>query len=171
MLILETERLQLSELRPSDAEFIVELLNTPGFLAQIGDRGVRDAEDARRYIADGPMASYAARGFGLWKVMRRSDGLAVGMSGLIQRDTLAFPDLGYAFLPAHAGRGYATEAGAAALGFGFGPARLARVLAIVRPGNAGSVRVLEKLGMSDRGVGQFDHQVLRVFGKDAPAPP
>jgi RimJ/RimL family protein N-acetyltransferase len=168
MLILETDRLNLSELSPADDEFIVALLNSPGFLAHIGDRGVRTGEDARRYLAEGPLASYAAHGFGLWKVTRRSDGLAVGMSGLIKRDVLAFPDLGYAFLPGHAGRGYATEAGAAVLALGFGPRGLARVLAIVQAGNDGSVRVLEKLGMTDRGVGQFDHQVLRVFGKDAP---
>ena len=149
----------------------MDLLNSPGFLANIGDRGVRSAADACRYIAQGPAASYEAHGFGLWKVSRRSDGQAVGLSGLIKRDELAFPDLGYAFLPQHAGQGYATEAGAAALAFGFGRAGLARILAIVKPGNEGSVRVLRKLGMSDRGVGQFDHQVLRVFGKDAGAAP
>jgi len=167
MLILETARLQLSELRPSDDGFIVELLNTPGFLANIGDRGVRDAQDARRYIAQGPAASYAAHGFGLWKVALASDGTPVGMCGLIKRDELPFADLGYAFLPAHEGRGYASEAGAAALDFGFRCKGLPRILAIVRPGNAGSVRVLGKLGMADRGIRQMDHQVLRVFGMDA----
>ena len=170
-LILETERLWLSELQASDADFIVELLNSPGFLANIGDRDVRNADDACRYIAQGPAASYAAHGFGLWKVTRRADGVAVGMSGLLKREQLAFPDLGYAFLPRHMGQGYATEAGAAALAFGFGRTGLSRILAIVKPGNEGSVRVLGKLGMSDRGVGQFDHQVLRVFGKDAPPAP
>lgn len=168
--MLQTARLSLSPLLPSDSAFIIELLNCPGFLAHIGDRGVANRDQALRYIADGPAASYAAHGFGLWKVTRRSDGLAVGMSGLIKRDELAFPDLGYAFLPAHTGFGFATEAGAAVLDYGLGPLRLARILAIVRPGNDASVRVLQKLGMTDRGVGQFDHQVLRVFGKDAPAP-
>lgn len=170
MFLLETERLQLSELRPTDDRFIVELLNSPGFLAHIGDRGVRTCEDARGYIAHGPAASYATHGFGLWKATLRSDGTPVGMSGLLKRDELPFADLGYAFLPAHQGRGYASEAGAAALAFGFGSKRLASILAIVRPGNDGSVRVLEKLGMTDRGIRQIDHQVLRVFGVDAPAP-
>ena len=169
MRILETERLQLSELRPSDDHFIVALLNSPGFLAQIGDRGVRTPEDARDYIAQGPAASYAAHGFGLWKATRRSDGTPVGMCGLLKREELPFADLGYAFLPAHQGLGYASEAGAAALAFGFGARDLPRILAIVRPGNEGSLRVLEKLGMTDRGIVQSDHRVLRVFGKDAPA--
>lgn len=168
MFRIETPRLVLTELAEDDAGFIVELLNSPGFLANIGDRGVRDAGDARRYIAQGPAASYAAHGFGLWKVSLRSDGTPVGMSGLIQREELPFPDLGYAFLPEHQGRGYASEAGRAAVDFGFGTKQLARILAIVRPGNEASMGVLAKLGMGERGVVQLDHQALHVFGVDAP---
>lgn len=168
---LETRRLLLSELSADDAGFIVALLNSPGFLANIGDRGVRCVEDAVRYIDEGPAASYAAFGFGLWKVALRSDGTPVGMSGLIKRDTLPHPDLGYAFLPAHQGRGYASEAGAAVLDFGFRSRGLPRILAIVRPGNETSMRVLQKLGMDERGVVQIDHQALHVFGADAPGAP
>lgn len=171
MFRLQTPRLVLQELADADAAFILELLNTRGFLSHIGDRGVRTLDDARRYIAQGPAASYAANGFGLWKVSLGSDGTPVGMSGLIRREELPFPDLGYAFLPAHEGRGYASEAGAAALDFGFASKGLARILAIVRPGNGASMRVLEKLGMSERGVVQMDHQALHVFGRDAPASP
>lgn len=158
----------MQELADADAAFIVELLNSPGFLSHIGDRGVRTGDDARRYIAQGPAASYAAHGFGLWKVSLRSDGTPVGISGLIKRDELPFEDLGYAFLPAHQGQGYATEAGAAALEFGFRAKGLARILAIVQPGNEASIRVLAKLGMTERGVVQFNHQALHVFGLDAP---
>lgn len=165
---LETERLLISELGADDAGFILELLNTPGFLAHIGDRGVRTLEHARRYIAQGPAASYAAHGFGLWKVSLKANGTPVGMSGLLKRDELPFADIGYAFLPAHEGRGYASEAGAAALDFGFREMRLPRILAIVRPGNEASMRVLGKLGMSERGVVQLDHQALHVFGLDSP---
>ena len=168
MFRIETPRLLLSELADGDAGFIIALLNSPGFLANIGDRGVRTPEDARRYLAQGPAASYAARGFGLWKATLKSDGTPVGMCGLLKRDELPFADLGYAFLPAHAGQGYASEAGAAALAFGFGDRGLPRILAIVRPGNQASMRVLEKLGMSERGVVQMDHQALHVFGRDAP---
>ncbi|MCX7033115.1 MAG: GNAT family N-acetyltransferase [Arenimonas sp.] len=168
MVRIETPRLLLTELTADDAGFILALLNTPGFLAHIGDRGVRTGDDARRYIAQGPAASYAARGFGLWKVSLQTDGTPVGMSGLIKRDELPFADLGYAFLPAHEGQGYASEAGAAALDFGFRCKGLPRILAIVRPGNEASMRVLAKLGMDERGVVQLDHQALHVFGRDAP---
>lgn len=166
--ILETPRLRLQELGDADAGFLTELLNTDGFLRHIGDRGVRTPADALRYLAEGPYASYAANGFGLWKAVRKADGRAVGMSGLVKRDTLPHPDLGYAFLPQHSGQGLASEAGAAVLAHGFETLGLARILAIVTPHNTGSRRVLEKLGLRHLGDQAFDAETLRVYGIDRP---
>jgi RimJ/RimL family protein N-acetyltransferase len=168
--LIETPRLRLSELDEGDAALALELLNTDGFLRHIGDRGVRSLDDARRYLREGPCASYAEHGHGLWKVTRKCDDVAVGMSGLVRRDSLPRPDLGYAFLPAHAGQGLATEAGAAVLAYAFDVLRLPQVLAIVSPGNDASVRVLEKLGMREWGQRDFDGETLRVFTLAAPAP-
>ena len=169
--LIDTPRLRLSELDEGDAAFALELLNTEGFLAHIGDRGVRSLDDARRYLRENPCASYAEHGFGLWKVTRKSDGVAVGMSGLVRRDALPRPDLGYAFLPAHCGQGLASEAGAAVLAHAFRVLRLPQVLAIVSPGNEASVRVLAKLGMREWGLRDFDGESLRVFTREAaPAP-
>ena len=71
---IQTERLLLRELTPADAPFILELVTDPAFLQNIGDRGVRDLDTAARYIADGPAASYARNGFGLWRVELRDGG-------------------------------------------------------------------------------------------------
>ncbi len=68
---LETARLTLRELSPADAEFILRLLNEPSFIRYIGDRGVRNETDARTYILEGPMDSYARHGFGLYMVELR----------------------------------------------------------------------------------------------------
>ncbi|HET9293896.1 MAG TPA: hypothetical protein VFO06_06340, partial [Gemmatimonadales bacterium] len=65
MIVLETDRLVLRRLSTHDAEFILGLLNEPSFLRYIGDRGVRTVEDARAYIAKGPIDSYDRHGFGL----------------------------------------------------------------------------------------------------------
>ncbi|MEP7275848.1 MAG: GNAT family N-acetyltransferase, partial [Betaproteobacteria bacterium] len=134
-----------------DAPFIVRLLNDPGWLRFIGDRGVRDEEDARAYLVRGPLAMYARNGFGLWRVARRDDGAPVGMCGLIKRDSLPDVDVGFAFLPAYRGRGYAAEAAAATLALASTRYRLSRVVAIVSPDNLRSIRLLEKLGMSREG--------------------
>jgi RimJ/RimL family protein N-acetyltransferase len=144
---LETARLSLRRLTADDAAFVVALYNEPSFLEHIGDRGVRNVEDARRFLREGPMAMYARHGFGLWHVARRADGVGIGMCGLLKRDDLSDPDIGYAFFPAFWGQGYAFEAVSATLGHGARAFGLRRVLAVVSPANQGSIRVLEKAGM------------------------
>ena len=144
---LLTSRLQLRELTPADAPFIRRLLNEPSFLRFIGDRGVRNEADAVNYLLRGPMASYARHGHGLLRVGLRADDTPVGICGLVQRDTLPQPDIGFAFLPEHWSRGFAFEAADAALRHGRDALGLDEVLAIVSPGNDRSVALLERLGL------------------------
>jgi len=144
---LETPRLILRRLTLDDADFVAALYNEPSFLQHIGDRGVRNAEDARRYLRDGPLAMYERFGFGLWQVVLRSDGTAIGTCGLLKRDSLPDTDLGYAYFPAYWGQGFAFEAADATLRHAAGKFGLPRVIAVVSQGNAGSIRLLEKLGM------------------------
>ena len=143
----ETQRLVLRCLALHDAPFIVELLNQPSFIENIGDRGVRTVADAHAYLREGPMAMYERFGLGLLHVARKSDGAAVGMCGLLRRDILPDVDLGYAFLPAYWGCGFAFEAAQAALRHGRAKLGLRRVIGVVSQGNAASIHVLEKLGM------------------------
>lgn len=170
--IIQTDRLSLRELEPTDAGFIHAVLNDADFLANVGDRGVRTLEDATAYIESGPRASYASSSFGLWAVVARDGGDLAGICGLLKRDALDAPDVGFAMLPAYRGRGYATEAAAATLAHGRDHLRLDRILAIVKPQNAGSIRVLEKLGMVRERVTRLsaDGPELLVFA-DRPVPP
>src|SRR5262249_17864454 len=112
----------------------------------MGDRNVHSVEDAKGYIARGPAASYAKNGFGLWAVELRPDHERVGMCGLIRRESLPHPDLGFAFLARHQRRGYASEAAAAVVALARTRYRLPRLLAITEPDNAASQTVLERLG-------------------------
>lgn len=141
-----TPRLVLRELRGSDAPFILELLTSASFRRWIGERGVHDLASAQSYIEQGPGASYARHGFGLWLLERRVDGAALGLCGLLRRDSLDDVDIGYALLDRHGGHGYALEAAHACLAWARGRG-LARVVAIVRPDNQPSIRLLERLGM------------------------
>ncbi|WP_293370781.1 GNAT family N-acetyltransferase [Nevskia sp.] len=168
--VLETPRLLIRPLTFEDAPFILELLNTPGFLSQIGDRGVRTLDDARRYIETGPMASYRQHGFGMAAVLRRDSGDTIGLCGLLKRDTLADVDIGYAFLPTAFGQGHAVEACAAVLQDGWTRLLLRRIVAIVSVGNAASMRVLEKLRFRDEGFVQLtaDAERLRFFAIEVP---
>jgi ribosomal-protein-alanine N-acetyltransferase len=145
--LFETPRLKVRPLTEGDLDFLVELLNTPGFLRHIGDREVRTRGDALRYLQVGPQASYARHGHGLYAVDLKDTMQPIGMCGLLKRDALDAPDIGYAFLPQHEGRGYAHEAAAATLRHAREVLGLPRVLAVVSPGNARSIRLLEKLGL------------------------
>lgn len=166
MTILETERLLLRHLSIEDADFILELLNEPSFIRNIGDRGVRTIDGANSYILNGPVASYAKNGFGLYLVKLKETDESIGMCGLIKRDTLKDVDIGYAFLPRFWSKGYAVESARAVKEYAKNAVGLNRIVAIVDPENEGSIRVLEKIGL------QFEKMVklseddidLKLFG-------
>jgi RimJ/RimL family protein N-acetyltransferase len=167
--VLETERLNLRRLEAGDAAFILELLNDESFLRHIGDKGVRTIEDAVRYILTVPIESYARHGFGLWLVELKASGTPVGICGLVKRDTLPDADIGYAFLPRFRASGYAAESAAAVLSYGLNALGLRRLLAVTQPENAGSIRVLEKIGLKfERRVRlSADAPELMLFASDA----
>lgn len=147
MNVLDTERLSLRQLTTEDAAFVLELLNEPSFLKNIGDRGVRTTEDAVRYILQGPVASYERHGYGLWVVELKGERVTIGICGLVRRDVLPCADIGYAFLPRYWSRGYAYESAAAVLNYARDVLGLKRLLAVVNSDNTGSIKVLEKLGL------------------------
>jgi RimJ/RimL family protein N-acetyltransferase len=168
MTVMETDRLILRRFTFEDAPFILELLNDPSFLRFIGDKGVRNLEDARGYILNGPMASYERFGFGLWLVESKTTGESLGMCGLLKRDTLPDVDIGFAFLPRFWGREYAVEAAAAARDYGRNIVGLKRLVAITDRVNKGSIRVLEKTGLCFERMIAFheDEPESRLFGLD-----
>ncbi len=149
--VCDTPRLSLRRFTLADAPFVVALVNSPGWHRNIGDRGVRSEADARAYLRRAVLTPHAAHGFALWLVARRDTGEAVGMCGLIQRPYLDVPDVGFAFLPAHEGQGFATEAAAATLAHARTALGFSRLGAIALPTNAASLRVLGKLGFMDAG--------------------
>lgn len=143
---METARLALTRLSDDDGEFIVRLLNEPSFLRYIGDRGVRTPEDARRYIREGPAAGYSRYGHGLMRVGLKPAGIPIGICGVLRRDTLPEPDLGFSLLPEYWSQGYAHEAAAAVMRHARDVLRLGRVLAITTTDNDPSMRLLARLG-------------------------
>ena len=172
MLVLHTECLTIRPFTEDDAAFILELVNDADWLRFIGDKKVHDLDGARRYLRDGPLAMQAKYGHGLCCVERHSDGQALGMCGLIKRDSLDDVDLGFAFLPAARGQGYAREAAAAVVSFGVGTLDLKRIVAITDPDNQASARVLEAAGLRFERLLPADatsatSQALRLFALDA----
>lgn len=166
MIICETARLRLRHFHAGDAPFILRLLNEPSFLRHIGDKQVRTLDDARRYLESGPLAGYATHGHHLNCVELLATGTAIGMCGVLQRDTLPDPDLGYAFLPEYWSRGLAREAATAAVHHARTVLGLETLLAITGEDNHASIGLLEKLGfrVQEQAVRLQDGaQPVRVF--------
>ena len=147
MRVLETERLILRKFSYDDAAFILQLLNEPSFVRNIGDKGVRTIADAHRYIRTGPVASYERFGFGVYLVELKETGASIGLCGLIKREQLTDVDVGFAFLPPFWSKGFAFESASAVVAYGRDVLGISRIVAITAPDNSGSIKVLEKLGL------------------------
>lgn len=154
-IVLETERLYLRHLTPGDAGFIQRLLNDPSYIRNIGDKKVRTTHDARDYIRNGPMASYEKNGFGLFCVELKTTRTPIGTCGLLKRDFLEFPDLGYAFLSGFQSKGYGYEAAQGVMAYSKKTLNIVKTAAIVNSDNPGSIRLLEKLGFAYKEIVMF----------------
>jgi RimJ/RimL family protein N-acetyltransferase len=162
--IMETERLMLREFRNSDAKFIIELLNSPGWLDFIGNRNVHTTEEAINYMENGSITKNRFKGFGLSLVENKKDKLAIGMCGLVKRDYMEHPDLGFAFLPDAMKKGYAFEIAEATLRYCREALNIQQVCAITSPENKRSIRLLEKLGMfTNQTIKSPDNEMLMLF--------
>ena len=147
MKIIETDRLIISRLSEVDSEFILELLNSPGWLRFIGNKNVRTVSDAANYIINGPVKSYEVNGFGLCIVKLKNENIPVGICGLIKRDSLEDIDIGFALLPEYEGKGYAFEAAAAVLNHAKEDLGIKKIVAVTDKDNVKSIRLLEKAGL------------------------
>ena len=163
MIVLQTERLILRGLNAKDAPFILTLLNEPSFLRFIGDKKVRTVEDAEQYIQTGPAASYERHGFGLCLVELKDAHTPIGICGLLKRDELPDPDIGFAFLPDFWNRGYAFESAAAVMNDARERLNLSRILAITNQDNESSIKLLQKLGLHVERVIKMSNDAAELF--------
>jgi len=144
--MISTQRLLVRPITIDDAPFILTLLNEPSFLRYIGDKQVRNVEDARQYILNGPVASYERHGFGLCLMELKELHTPVGMCGILKRDGLPDPDIGFALIPDFWNKGLAFEAATAVLKDARERLKIDRVLAITSLDNDASINLLERLG-------------------------
>ena len=146
-MILETERLVLSELSLNDAPFFYELVNDPAWIEFIGDRDVKTLSDAENYLSTKIIPSYKINGFGFYLVSSKNKNESIGISGLIDREGLENIDVGYAFLPEFRGKGYAYEATKSVLSYAKNTLQIKPVIAITNVDNIKSCQLLERLGL------------------------
>lgn len=158
---LETDRLVLRRLTLDDADLMLAVWNDPGFLRNVGDRGIRTLEQAREAMEAGVLRLYADYGYGPFAVTLKKDGTRIGICGLFKRENLEHPDIGFAILPDYRGRGLAAEAAVAVRDHAREDLALESLTAIVSSENAPSIALIEKLGMT------FDSMVTMPGDDDA----
>jgi RimJ/RimL family protein N-acetyltransferase len=167
LIVLETERLTLRWLDVKDAPFILELVNDPAWIQFIGDKGIKNLEDAKKYILNGPVDMYNKMGFGLYLVERKEDLTPLGMCGLIRRDSLEDVDIGFAFLEKFRSKGYGYESAAAVIEYGVQKLGLKRIVAITSIDNVASGTLLEKVGLRFEKIISDSGENLKLFGYNA----
>jgi RimJ/RimL family protein N-acetyltransferase len=150
--LFETMRLAVRQWEEADAGFMLALLNDPGWIANIGDRGARTIEQAGAYLRDSILPSYERHGFGLYRIALRPDDVPIGMVGLIRRDGLDEPDIGFAFLAPHVGKGYGREAATAMIDHAEARLGITRLFAITALVNPASIGLLTALGFREAGM-------------------
>ena len=143
----ETERLILRPTIIEDAYFILELMNTPLWLQNIGDRCVHTIEAAEQYIEEKIRSQFKKLGFANYTVVRKEDNILMGSIGLYDRPGMEGIDIGFAFLPEYFGIGYAFEGASKLFDAAINEFNLQKIKAITIPTNVTSQKLLEKLGL------------------------
>jgi RimJ/RimL family protein N-acetyltransferase len=164
--ILETPRLTLRHVVADDAAFVLNLLNQPSFIKYIADRGVRTLDQAREYIETRFTKSYRDHDLGLYLVELKEDQTPVGLCGLVVRETLPHPDIGFAFLPEFWSKGYAFESAEAVRNYARDTLGITRLLAITSKDNESSGRLLEKIGLRFQKLIIQGDEELKLFAMD-----
>jgi len=145
--VIETERLLLRTFTEEDAALIYDLNLDPDVIRYTGDP-IRDTGHALEVLQHTILPQYALYNHGRWAVHIKSGLEFIGWCGLKNRPERNEIDLGYRFLKNAWGKGYATESAHACIKYGFEKLGLRRIVGRAMPENIGSLRVLEKCGMT-----------------------
>jgi RimJ/RimL family protein N-acetyltransferase len=163
--IIETDRLLLRTFTSDDAPLIYQLNLDPEVTRYTLDPMV-SIDQAKEVLENIILPQYALYNHGRWATHTKSNMDFIGWCGLKMRPELNEIDLGYRFLKASWGNGYATEAAYACIKYGFEELHLQRIVGRALPGNLASIRVLEKIGMNYVGEENIEallHKTYDIF--------
>jgi [ribosomal protein S5]-alanine N-acetyltransferase len=150
-IMVETQRLILRELLPTDAQAMFELDSNPQVHTYLGNNPIKTLEQAKEII-EGVCKQYINNGIGRWAAIEKSSGNFIGWSGLkfiteYQNNHIYYYDIGYRLMPAYWGKGYATESAKAAIAYGFTKLNATEIIGSANVENIVSRKALEKCGL------------------------
>lgn len=146
MKIVETDRLIIRVISLADADMILELLNQQSFIENISDKGVRTFQQACEFIESGPLAMQKTLGFSMYCCQLKSTAELIGLCGLIKREGVEQPEIGFSFIDKFRGLGLGFEAALAIMNYANTKLAINPLQAIANPNNNVSISLLEKLG-------------------------
>ncbi|HEY9633092.1 MAG TPA: GNAT family N-acetyltransferase [Coleofasciculaceae cyanobacterium] len=144
--VIETRRLQLRHFTPNDADELYRIYSYPDLFKYMPNQQPLLWEQTR-IVIDSLIESWQRHRFGVWAVIYKKNQELIGHCGLKFLDNTLEIQMGYLLLKSYWGIGLGTEAAGVALKYGFEEASLERIVAIAKPENIASRRVMEKVGM------------------------
>jgi [ribosomal protein S5]-alanine N-acetyltransferase len=146
-LVFQSERLLCRRWIPEDFESLLAVYSDVEAMRYVGDGTPITRSECEEWFKV-TEANYVKHGYGMFTLLAHESGVVVGFAGLVHPGGQAEPEIKYALLRAHWGRGLASELVPQLLTYGARTHALPRVIATVAPGNVASQRVLAKAGMS-----------------------
>jgi RimJ/RimL family protein N-acetyltransferase len=143
---LETSRLRLRMFTPDDLDALALITGDAEVMKYLGVSGPRTREKTQNTI-DAILRHWQNHGFGIWAIEHKVDRRLIGWCGLQMLEKTPEVEVAYLLAKEYWNQGLATEAARAAVEYGFNGLNLKRIVAIARPENVGSYRVMEKIGM------------------------
>ena len=160
---ISTDRLLLDLLTEEDHEFIMQLVNSEGWIRFIGERNVHTKEDALAYA----QKIMAMQNLFYWVVRMKEGNIPVGIISFLKRAYLDHYDIGFAFLPEYCGRGFAYEASKKIFDIALMHPEHQTILATTIPANTNSIKLLLRLGMHFEKEIEAGSDILHVYSNQA----
>ena len=149
---LETERLILKPTTVEDSDFILKLFNTPKWLEFVGNRNLKNLEDASLYIQKKMIPQFEKLGYSNYTVIKKDDSIKIGCCGLYDREGLEGVDIGFAFLPEFENLGYGYESAIKLIEIAKSEFNIQKISAITSKHNFASQKLIDKLGFHFKGI-------------------
>ena len=161
MKILKTNRLYLRRLTIDDAKSLYLLNLDPDVIKYTGDKPFKNMADAKTFLTN--YDHYKKYDFGRWAVINKENNKFLGWCGLKYTQEIEEYDIGFRFFKKVWNKGYATESAMACVKLGFEKYKMSEIVGRAMKENTGSIRVLEKIGLTYDKPFNFDGQEGLIY--------
>jgi len=159
MNFINTKRLKLDLISVKDCDFIIELVNTEGWISYIGNRNIRTRTKAKTYIEN-----FKSDKNTIVRIIKlKETNISIGIITILKRDYLEYCDIGFALLPEYSNQGFAFEAAEAVINIIKESSAHKYIQATTVPDNLSSIKLLKKLAFKFEKKIEVEKKTLNVY--------